>query len=71
MKFFDQPLLRTTRTRRIPYLNGARFGMSSADSVDTNAIGRGTTVELSIWVAFLVWVRCPPAVELIARWEWA
>jgi hypothetical protein len=54
MKFFDKPFSRITRTRRIPYLNGARFGMSSTDSVDTNAIGRGTTVELSIWVAFLV-----------------
>src|SRR6266404_6637997 len=40
-------------TRRIPYLNGARFGLFSADSVDTNAIGRGMTVLLSIWVASL------------------
>jgi len=41
------------RTRRIPYLNGARFGLFSADNVETNAIGRGITVLLSICVASL------------------
>src|SRR6266849_680825 len=40
-------------TWRISYLNGARLGLFSADSVDTNATGRGTTVELSICVASL------------------
>ncbi len=45
--------LYTKLTRRIPYLNGARLGLFSADSVDTNAISRGTTVELSICVASL------------------
>jgi hypothetical protein len=37
----------------IPYLKGARFGSLLDDRVDTKAIGRGITVELSILVASL------------------
>lgn len=41
--------------------------MFSADMVDTNAIGRGTTVELSIWVASLGLFNGRPVPRSLAR----
>lgn len=49
-RVLNDSLLRTERTWRILYLNGARLEMLFSDSVGTDATGRRTTVEFSIWI---------------------